>query len=119
MATLLNLQAGAIHRLDQVLEPGELEARVIFGTTDFRDWATITLPALKSTRSLDMTPQDQFDALAVDFCLGRELVIGPHFHALLPISKGVWELKSPDLRLFGWFPLKDHFIAVAGHHADG
>ena len=96
-----------------------MEVRVLFGTPDFAGWVRNVLPDLKSTRKLDITPLDQFDDLMISYCLGEELLIDAQFHALRPIAKGVWELKTPDLRIFGWFPCKDHFIAVAGHFADG
>lgn len=118
MATLLSICGTDIHRLDPGLEAGELEARVLFGTTDFTRWVKDVLPSLVSERRLDLTPLDQFDAMSVDYCTGQELIVGPDFHALLPRQNGVWEFKSPDLRIFGWFPQRDHFIAVVGHLAD-
>jgi len=117
MATLLSLHPAHIRRLEPQLESDELEERVFFGTVDFVRWVRDDLPILQSDRRLDVTPLDQFDTLTVDFCTGQELIIGAEFHALLPASKGVWELKTPDLRIFGWFPLRDHFIAVVGHLA--
>lgn len=30
------------------------------------------------------------------------------------LSPNVWELKTEDVRLFGWFPQRAHFIAVCG-----
>lgn len=117
MATLLSLVPTRLLRLDPRLDPGELEERVLFGTADFARWVREEIPGLTSDRRLDVTPEDQFDTLVADFCAGQELIIGTEFHSLLPVAKGVWELKSPDLRLFGWFPLRDHFIAVSGHLA--
>lgn len=29
----------------------------------------------------------------------------------------MWELRTPDIRVFGWFPLLDHFIGVVANDA--
>ncbi len=91
----------------------------MYGTKPFADWVGDVLPSLSSTRKLDVTPAEQFDDMMLAFCLGEELIVGPQFHVLHPRKAAVWELKTPDLRVFGWFPQKDNFIAVAGHHTDG
>jgi hypothetical protein len=33
---------------------------------------------------------------------------------LLPFDSCVWELKTIDVRIFGWFPIRDAFVAVNG-----
>ena len=44
------------------------------------------------------------------FCSGETLTYGWHFKPLAHIQDGVWELKTADLRIFGWFHTKDCFI---------
>ena len=34
------------------------------------------------------------------------------------VSGGIWELKTSDLRIFGWFHAKDCFIGYRAEHAD-
>jgi len=84
---------------------------VIYGGSIFRAWVQSTLPALAADRS-EQSPAEQLDDLWARFCLGDVLVVDRHFKPLQHIADGVWELKTTDLRIFGWFPQKDHFIAV-------
>lgn len=53
-----------------------------------------------------------------DFCSGETLTFeraraGPAFKPLVHLQDGIWELKQPDLRFFGWFYEKDCFIGGA------
>jgi len=43
---------------------------------------------------------------------------GPMFHDMDPSSDQVWELKTADLRIFGWMYRPREFIAVCGGFAD-
>jgi hypothetical protein len=40
------------------------------------------------------------------------------FHPIRHVRDGIWVLKTPDLRIFGWFPVKDCFIGWRAEHAD-
>ena len=40
------------------------------------------------------------------------------FHDMEPGTDGVWELKTADLRLFGWMYQPREFISVCGGYAD-
>ena len=31
-----------------------------------------------------------------------------------PVGFHTWELRTPDVRVFGWLPARRHFIAVSG-----
>ncbi len=112
MATLLELAAHTLHRLDPVLDKGQREARTIYGSEGFRVWAEKTLPRLTSSWDIEVTPEEQFDALASIFCSGAVLTYKWQFSPIRHIADGIWELKTADLRIFGWFARKDCFIAV-------
>ena len=71
------------------------------------------LPAFESQWNIEVSPIQQFDALMEDFCLGVNLTFDRQFKPLCHIKDGIWELKTPDLRIFGWFVIKDIFIAGA------
>jgi hypothetical protein len=43
---------------------------------------------------------------------------GRWFHDLTPKENGVWELKTFDLRIFGWMYRPREFIAFRGGYAD-
>jgi hypothetical protein len=119
MATLLDLvSSGHLVKFDPGLEANELEHRVIFASQKFQAWVTGELPALGSEWQIEVTPLEQFDALAEVYASGEALTFGHRFKPLNPSSNGVWELKTPDLRIFGWFKQKDHFIAVVADLAE-
>lgn len=111
MATLIELsKAKAIHKIDPVLDPGQQELRAFYASPKLLRWLADVLPTLVSDRQLEDTPAQQFDALLEIFCAGESLAVGWQFHALQPSESDTWELKTPDIRIFGWFPRKDIFI---------
>ena len=112
MATLIELSAHILHKLDPLLDEGEREVRTIYASDRFRDWVEKTLPGLGSSWNIELTPEEQFDALACVFCSGAVLTFKWQFRPIRHIADGIWELKTADLRVFGWFPRQDCFIAV-------
>jgi hypothetical protein len=34
------------------------------------------------------------------------------------VQDGIWELKTADLRIFGWFNVLDHFVGAAADTTD-
>jgi hypothetical protein len=66
-----------------------------------------------STWNIEESPAQQLDALTVAFVSGQPLVFGRQFKPLVHHKEGVWYFKTADLRLFGWFPHRDTFIAAA------
>ncbi|WP_062176419.1 hypothetical protein [Sphingopyxis sp. C-1] len=111
MATVLELMlSGALYRLDPGLGPRELEVRRIFLLPRARDWMEKELPDTASNWNIEEDPAQQLDALVYEFCVGEPLAIGQRFKAVRPVGDGVWELKTADLRIFGWFAQKDCFI---------
>jgi hypothetical protein len=121
MATLLNLSSGpspALEWLDPALEEGTQELRYIICSPKLRTWIDQDLAGLVSTLGVELSPVEQLFTLVQEFCSDEPLTYGDVFKILRPREKGVWELKTPDLRIFGWFPLKNHFIAVVANDAD-
>jgi hypothetical protein len=112
MATVLELVlAGRLLKLDAALEHNEREWRYIHTSPRFRERAENELPHWKSEWNVEAEPIQQLDALVEIFCSGETLTFGSQFKPLTHIKDGIWELKTPDLRIFGWFCKKDHFIA--------
>jgi hypothetical protein len=119
MATLSELELrGDIWKMDPALPPREQEERAIFASPALLAWIANVLPGLGSTWNIEMSPIEQLDVLVGDFCAGHELTYKHHFKPLLHKLDGIWELKTADLRVFGWFPVKDHFLAVKADLAD-
>jgi hypothetical protein len=79
---------------------------------DLPGWTTGRLQA-------DQTPQEQFDILLRRWTGNRPpLKYQLHFNDLMPSTDEVWEMKSADLRLFGWVYRPCVFIAAILGYAD-
>lgn len=107
------IAAGIIERHDPELEAHVLEKRTVYMFKKVNDQIKDRIQDAVSDRQLQTTPMEQLDAVLADFCDGTELYTSEQFKCLNPTSEGVWEIKTPDVRLFGWFHLKDVFIATA------
>lgn len=119
MATSLHsLPTGLLIKLEVPLDAGEREVREIYLSPKLRDWLASTLPTLPSQWDLkNQSPEMQVDALTHIFVAGEPLAFDSQFNVLAPCEKGVWELKTPDVRIFGWFVEKDVFIGVVADDA--
>lgn len=114
MATIIDLvKAQKLFKLDPELEPNEQEWRWIYALPQFRKRVEDDLATWASTWEVEVAPIQQMDALMEVFCSGVTLTFGTQFRPLVHIKDGIWELKTPDLRLFGWFHVKDCFIGSA------
>ena len=119
MATVLDLESsGQLFRIDPALGPKEQEWRSIYVLPRLRKWLEETLPGLESTWNIEQTPAEQLDAFIEEFCAGRPLTFGWQFKPIRHIRDGIWQLKTADLRVFGWFQSKDTFIGSSANLAD-
>jgi hypothetical protein len=119
MATLIELERdGQLFRLDPQLEPTEQEWRSIYLSPTLKKWMQDVLPTLQSTWQVEIGPAQQLDALVEEFCSGTTLCYGPRFHPIEHVEDGIWQLKTPDLRIFGWFHVKDCFVGWRAELAD-
>jgi hypothetical protein len=113
MATIIELeQQGVLTKLDPELDPPQQEFRRIYLGPKLRDWIEHVLPTLESDRGIEIAPLGQFDELISVFCSGETLTYGWQFKPLNYVENGIWELKTADLRIFGWFSQKDCFVGV-------
>jgi hypothetical protein len=111
MATLLELERqGFLVRYDPELEARVLEQRQIYLSKVAEKWLDKVLPNLESQWDLTESPLEQVDDLLAKFCSGSALSHGRQFHVMHPIAQGIWELKTADVRMFGWFVAKDCFL---------
>lgn len=120
MATIPKLiECNALVRIEVELEGRELPWRHLVGTPRFIKWLADVLPELQSSSiGCEITPLEQIDALFAEFITGRPLNHGRQFSCLRPADRAVWELKTVDIRVFGWFAHRDCYVAVRGDHAD-
>jgi hypothetical protein len=119
MATLEHLVATSRllqHAPD--LEDGEQFERVLYLTPEFDVWLGKTLSALGHMHGRNRTPYEQAEQILYEYVVGRRLAYGTGFHPLDPLASHVWELKTPDLRLFGWFARRSHLILVCAELKD-
>jgi hypothetical protein len=56
------------------------------------------------------SPVEQLDSFFHDFITGGDLEAYEDAHMMFPNEMGVWELKTSDIRLFGWVPERCSFI---------
>jgi hypothetical protein len=115
MATLEYLVAtGKLHKFDPELEPNEIPVRFTYFAPEAWAWCMKTLAAAKRDRGRDLTPIEDVESLLIDFALGRPMAYSVDYRKLDPLSHHIWELKTVDVRLIGWFPRKATFVAVCG-----
>jgi len=116
MATILQLvEQGSLVKLDPALVASVQEMRVIYMSPDLKRRIEEAVPAMGSNWNIEVTPLEQLDALVALFAAGDQLVLPNDFRPIQHIKDGIWELKTADLRMFGWFYKKDCFV---GHRID-
>ena len=112
MATVLELRLRqCLRRFDPCLEATEREWHFIDGSPTFASRIETELGTWESTWKVEVSPAQQLDSLGEEFCSGETLTFGLQFKPLNHLRDGIWELKTADLRIFGWFWKRDHFIA--------
>ena len=111
MATLAEMaDKGELLWLDPEFPANEIVHRHIYVIPKVRDWIEVGLPRIRSQWETSITAEEQFWQLVDEFCGGLPMKYPHGFRHLRPAGSGVWEMKTPDLRLFGWFYRKDTFI---------
>ncbi len=96
---------------DAGLEDDEFPDRYAYFAPDF-DASLTALAAIGRLHGRNRTPYEQADQILYEFVIGKSLAYGSEYHPLDPLASHVWELKTPDIRLFGWFPKRRHFVIV-------
>lgn len=96
-----------------------MEERYIYLLPKAKEWFENVLPMAESSWKIEESPVEQVYALVAIFCKGEPLAIGHRFKYLISRNtEGIWELKTADVRMFGWFPQKDRFVVSACGFAD-
>lgn len=113
MATLARLAAlGAIEAIEVELAPHEQQNRLFYGSPYFQKWLHETLPSLGYGGHGRASPLEQVESLLYRYIIGERLLYGPELHELEPLQHDIWELKTADVRIFGWFVRCDIFVAT-------
>jgi hypothetical protein len=120
MPTIADLVSnGAIVKIEVDLAPRDQPLRLLYGTPQFIAWLKDVLDGAEPPFGLgDMSIAEQIDDLFYSFLSGQQLIFTRQFRVVRAEENAVWELKTPDVRIFGWFMAKDCFVAVFGNWAD-
>lgn len=115
MSTIdMMVKSGALVLYRAHLPRRHLPQRAIFLLPEMVQWVRSELPRIEALDVHDLSPRLQVFMLFNAFVAGEPMRIGRMFHAMRPVSKGVYELKTPDIRIFGWFYRRDVYIAAQG-----
>jgi hypothetical protein len=124
MATLPTLvDSGIITSIEVELDGSVLAWRELYGfpavgqPNFFVPWLRDTLPGMRSQVGAQDTPEEQVYGLLELFVSGEPMIFGEMFKPLHPNKEGVWEFRTLDVRIFGWFYKRDRFLAVFGDDA--
>ena len=102
-------RAAELEPYDSRLPEGELWRR-IHASAEFIRVITTEVPAFTKSDPTQASPLAQIAAELKGFCAGDPLCVTRDFHCLEPAYQCVWLLKTPDVRLFGWFIRKDWMV---------
>ena len=121
MATLSTLSGagGPLTSLTVPLRKGQLPQRSIYGLPEFMEGLTTDLPTWECGRlEADQTPQEQMDSILHTWISGQPIWYSRMLQDLWPATDEVWEFKTADLRIFGWFYRPRVFLAAFLDYAD-
>src|SRR5262245_2767873 len=120
MSTIEELvDAGAISKIEVEMTYREQPQRLLYGTPDFIAWLRELLSGAEPpTRLGEATAAEQVDQLFHAFVAGAPLIHMRQFRYIRAEKNAVWELKTPDTRIFGWFMKRDCFVCVFGNSTD-
>ena len=120
MATILILEErGDLERVEVDLKPRDMPERSFYAFPKVIKWLDEQLPLLQAVLDENrQSPLEQVDFLLYEFVRGASIVHWNQAHIMRPNRNGVWELKTPDVRFFGWFACKDCFVAAEAASAE-
>jgi hypothetical protein len=97
----------------------EFDDREFHALPSFMKFIQETLPGLgRGVLGADQSPADQMDSLLRRWNAGKPMSYGRAFSTLKPTRRAVWEMKTADLRLFGWLYRPRVFVGAFAGFAD-
>jgi hypothetical protein len=113
------LEEGAIIRVKLRLGRNQFNERKLYAYPACLTWMRAAVPKMVTGRvQSDLTPAEQLMTRLLQWITGKPMAYGRMFKDMEPRSDEVWELKTADLRIFGWMYRPRKFIAVRGGYAD-
>jgi hypothetical protein len=111
MATLDNIPT--VTKINVPLDRGEFEERRFYALPAYMNDSTNVVPALQAGRlNAPQSPIEQLDDILHRWIIGRPMRYGRWLKDLTPQSSETWELKTADLRIFGWIYRPKIFIGA-------
>src|ERR1043166_8313831 len=108
--------------LIRVLVPlgrGQFHERKFYAFPECLKWMREDVPKMKTGRSNSaFSPHEQLVERLRQWMAGDAMAHGRMFRDMQPKSDHVWELKTADLRIFGWMYRARELVAVRGGYAD-
>jgi hypothetical protein len=97
----------------------QFHERKIYAYPGCVEWMRDQVPQMKTGRvASDFSPREQLVERLRQWMAGDPMEYGRMFHDMDPSTDAVWELKTADLRIFGWMYRPRQFIAVRGGYTD-
>jgi hypothetical protein len=117
MATPDNI--ATITRIIVPLGRGEFDERCFYALPSFMRFLQETLPNLqRGILGAEETPKQQMDTILRKWNSGKPMRYGRAFSILKPTHHSVWEMKTADLRIFGWLYRPKVFVAAFAGFTD-
>src|SRR4051794_3189766 len=111
MATIDNIPT--ITRILVPLGRREFDDRKFYALPSFARFLQETLPGLEGgVLEARETPKQQMDSVLRKWNAGKPMARGRAFSNLRPTRHSVWEMKTADLRIFGWLYQPRVFVAA-------
>lgn len=120
MATFDNLlnEQKLLTRVVLKLPRGQFHDRKIYAYPECIEWMRRVPTMVTGRVASDFTPQEQLVERFRQWMSGQPMEYGRMFHDMEPRTDNVWEMKTADLRIFGWMYKPREFIAVRGGYTD-
>jgi hypothetical protein len=114
MSTISNLlSSGDLKAVTLGLIDDELADRGLFGTSRVFSFLEQELPRI-SSQDVALSALEQVANLFGRYLTNRPFILKSPISPIRHLENGVWELKTLDVRVFGWFSAKDVMIVDAG-----
>lgn len=113
------LEEQKIVRVTISLGRGQFNDRELYAYPDCLKWMKVEVPKMITGRVQSaLAPKEQLITRLLQWITGKPMAHGRMFQDMRPRSAEVWELKTADLRIFGWMYRPRKFIAVQGGYTD-
>jgi hypothetical protein len=117
MATLANIATAT--KVEIPLGRREFHEREFWALPSFMNELTNVVPALQTGRlNAPLSPIEQLDDILHKWIVGKPMRYGNRLKDLTPRESETWEMKTADLRIFGWIYRPKIFVGAFIGYAD-